>query len=303
MSLTLKIASLAVRTLAKPIATQIKRNAHEHERFRGYCVRFAQRLHRFDMRMRLGLLQDPAVIDRQVAKEIKAAEAARKKLDQTPTVKTEAETVAEEAMTEKEKEAARKKIEAEAKAAIEAATRRRPLSETKAIEMGANFVAEAFIFAVGISVIVFEQWRQRRKARNQRDDIREDVEELKEEFKSVREELAELKSYHSEPSSTSLLPKFLTGKSEPQKPTEKLLSRTEEDDIKRSLRGLRRELKAVDQELETIKERHQSTSLLSRVSFWKEEEIESKPRTTEAQDITAPPSTSSIVASPTEQKS
>ncbi|KAJ4345531.1 uncharacterized protein N0V89_011664 [Didymosphaeria variabile] len=164
--------------------------------------------------------QDPAVIDRQVEKEVKAAEAARKRLDQTPTVKTEAQTAAEEAMTKEEKEAARKKIEAEAKRKIEAATRRRPLSEAKAIEMGANFVAEAFIFAVGISVIVFEQWRQRRKARNQRDDIREDVEELKEEFKNVREELAELKSYHPEPASTSLLPKFLTGKSDSTKLSE-----------------------------------------------------------------------------------
>lgn len=266
-------------------------------------MRFAQSLHRFDMRMRLGLLQDPAVIDRQVAKEIKAAEVARKKLDQTPTVKTEAETAAEEAMTEKEKEVARKKIEAEAKRSIEAATRRRPLSEAKAIEMGANFVAEAFIFAVGISVIVFEQWRQRRKARNQRDDIREDVEELKEEFKSVREELAELRLYQSESSSTSLLPKFFTGKSEAQKPTEKLLSRTEEDDIKRSLRGLRRELKAVDQELESIKERHQSTSLLSRVSFWKEEEAGHQTLKTEVQDIAAPSATTSQAPSSTEQKS
>ncbi|KAL1603909.1 hypothetical protein SLS60_005501 [Paraconiothyrium brasiliense] len=298
MSLTLKIASLAVRTLAKPIANQIKRNAHEHERFRGYCVRFAQGLHRFDMRMRLGLLQDPAVIDRQVEKEVKAAEAARKRLDQTPTVKTEAQTAAEEAMTKEEKEAARKKIEAEAKRNIEAATRRRPLSEAKAIEMGANFVAEAFIFAVGISVIVFEQWRQRRKARNQRDDIREDVEELKEEFKNVREELAELKSYHPEPASTSLLPKFLTGQSDNTKVSEKALTKTDEDELRRSLRGLHRELKAVDQELESIKERHQSTSVLSRVFLWKGKEIDPQNKTTEPHNITAPPAAPSDTPSP-----
>jgi hypothetical protein len=248
--------------------------------------------------MRLGLLQDPAVIDRQVAKEIKAAEAARKKLDQTPTVKTEAETAAVEAMTKEQKEAARKKIEAEAKRQIEAASRRRPLPETKAIEMGANFVAEAFIFAVGISVIAFEQWRQRRKARNQRDDIREDVEELKEEFKSVREELAELKSYHTESSSTSLLPKFLTGRSDTPKSIDKVLSKTEEDEMRRSLRGLRRELKAVDQELESIKERHESTSLLSRVSLWKEKETEAKIYPTAAQNTTSPPTAPSITPSP-----
>lgn len=166
------------------MANAIKRNAHEHERFRKLCVRFAQNLHRIDMRMRLGLLQDPAVIDRQIAKEVAAAEAARRKAE-APTVKTEAETKAEEALTEKEREAARKKVEAARKPRI------RPLSESKAIETGANFVAETFIFAVGISVIIVEQWRQRRKARNQRDDIREDLEELQQEVKFLKAELAQ----------------------------------------------------------------------------------------------------------------
>ncbi|KAF2869397.1 optic atrophy 3 protein-domain-containing protein [Massariosphaeria phaeospora] len=197
MSLTLKVTSLFVRTLAKPMANAIKRNAHEHERFRKICVRFAQGLHRIDMRMRLGLLQDPAVIDRQIAKEVAAAEAARKK-DQTPTVKTEAETKAEAAMSEKEKEAIRKKKEAARKPRI------RPLSEAKAIETGANFVSETFIFTVGIGVILVEQWRQRRKAANARDDIREDLEELQSELKSVKSELEEMKVRHPEPSPEKL---------------------------------------------------------------------------------------------------
>lgn len=144
------------------------------------------------MRMRLGLLQDPAVIDRQIKKEAQAAEAARQKAA-TPTVKTEEEMKAEEALSEKEKEAIRKKVEERIKPRI------RPLSEQKAIETGANFVAETFIFAVGIGVIVFEQWRQRRKARNARDDIREDLEDLQSELKAVKAELEELKTRHPEP--------------------------------------------------------------------------------------------------------
>jgi hypothetical protein len=144
------------------------------------------------MRMRLGLLQDPAVIDRQIKKELQAAEAARQKAA-TPTVKTEAEMIAEEAMTEKEREAIRKKAEERTKPRI------RPLSEQKAIETGANFVAETFIFAVGIGVIVVEQWRQRRKARNARDDIREDLDELQTELKTVKAELEEMKARHPEP--------------------------------------------------------------------------------------------------------
>jgi hypothetical protein len=170
--------------------------------------------------MRLGLLQDPAVIDRQIAKEVAAAEAARKK-SQTPTVKTEAETKAEEAMTDKEKEAARKKVEAASKPRI------RPLTEAKAIETGANFVAEAFIFSVGLGVIVFEQWRQRRKARNQRDDIREDLEELQKEFLSVKAELEELKAHQPPPPAPTRLLGFLSGKPEQSKPNEPKKSQKE----------------------------------------------------------------------------
>jgi hypothetical protein len=167
------------------------------------------------MHMRLGLLQDPAVIDRQIKKEMQLAEAARQKAA-TPTVKTEEEMKADEALTEKEREAIRKKAEERAKPRV------RPLSEQKAIEMGANFVAETFIFAVGIGVIVVEQWRQRRKARNARDDIREDLEEMQNELKSVKAELEELKAKHPEPApSRGLLGYWKGGKTEEKKDQEK----------------------------------------------------------------------------------
>jgi hypothetical protein len=143
------------------------------------------------------------------------AEAARQKAA-TPTVKTEEEMKADEALTEKEREAIRKKAEERAKPRV------RPLSEQKAIEMGANFVAETFIFAVGIGVIVVEQWRQRRKARNARDDIREDLEEMQNELKSVKAELEELKAKHPEPApSRGLLGYWKGGKTEEKKDQEK----------------------------------------------------------------------------------
>jgi hypothetical protein len=176
--------------------------------------------------MRLGLLQDPAVIDRQIAKEVAAAEA-RRKQSQAPTVKTEEETKAEEAMTKEEREAARKKVEAARKPRI------RPLSEAKAIETGANFLAESFIFAVGISVIVFEQWRQRRKAQNQRDDIREDLEELQQELKIVKAELEEMKAKHPEPAPSKLLG-FWKGKNGSQIDAQKLEESTLSPDKKSS---------------------------------------------------------------------
>ncbi|KAK0536231.1 hypothetical protein OC842_002060 [Tilletia horrida] len=51
-----KIATLAIRTLAKPIATQIKQQAAEHPTFRRVCVGLAQMMHRVEMRMRSNLL-------------------------------------------------------------------------------------------------------------------------------------------------------------------------------------------------------------------------------------------------------
>lgn len=179
----LNIVSIDLSLLTATQKNTIKRNAHEHERFRKVCVRFAQSLHRIDMRMRLGLLQDPAVIDRQIAKEVAEAEARRKRA-QAPTVKTEAETKAEEALTAKDREA----ITAKAKAAHK--PRIRPLTEAKAIETGANFISETFLFAVGISVIIFEQWRSRRKEKNRHEDVADKLEMLETKLGALEAELA-----------------------------------------------------------------------------------------------------------------
>ncbi|KAF2756602.1 hypothetical protein EJ05DRAFT_477716 [Pseudovirgaria hyperparasitica] len=189
MSLTLKIGSLVIRTLAKPIGNYIKRNAREHETFRKLCVGFAQRLHRIDMRMRLGLLQDPAVIDRQIEREVREMEARRKR-DEAPTVKTEEETKAEEAMTEKEREEAKAKIKARK-------PRIRPLSESKAIDSGANFISESFLFLVATSIIVFESWRSRRKESNRRDDVNEKLEALETAIRTLETELHEERQKNS----------------------------------------------------------------------------------------------------------
>ncbi|KIX01636.1 uncharacterized protein Z518_09362 [Rhinocladiella mackenziei CBS 650.93] len=186
MSLALKFTSLAIRTLSKPIANLIKRQAREHEGFRRTCISFAQTLHRIDMRWRIGLLQDAAAVERQVAKEA-AAEAAKKhKHPNIPTVKTEAQMKAE--------------MEEAAKAAKEASEppkprpkpKIRPLSEAKAIETGANFISETFLFSVAAGLILFEQWRSRRKETNRRDDVAERLNDLEESEKAARRALVEL---------------------------------------------------------------------------------------------------------------
>jgi len=185
MSLALKFTSLAVRTFAKPIANFIKRQAREHEGFRRTCISFAQTLHRVDMRWRIGLLQDAAAVEKQAAREAKAAEA-KKHQHNIPTVKTEAQMKAEE--------------EAAAKAAKESSEppkprpkpKIRPLSEAKAIESGATFISETFLFTVAAGLIVFESWRSGRKESRRRDDVAERLNELEESEKAARKALVEL---------------------------------------------------------------------------------------------------------------
>ncbi|MCO5565321.1 hypothetical protein L7F22_018994 [Adiantum nelumboides] len=57
---TAKIATLAIRTLAKPIATQIKHQAQNHQRFRTICIGLAQFMHRTEMALRTNLLATPS---------------------------------------------------------------------------------------------------------------------------------------------------------------------------------------------------------------------------------------------------
>lgn len=137
------------------------------------------------MRLRLGLLRDSAEIEKQIAREAAEAQAKKHKA-QTPTVKTEAQTKAEEA------------AEAKLRAKTTQATkpppkfRIRPLSEAKAIDSGATFISEAFLFLVGGGLIVFESWRARRKETSRREDVAERLADLEESEKSAREGLIAL---------------------------------------------------------------------------------------------------------------
>ncbi len=137
------------------------------------------------MRLRLGLLRDTAAIDKQVQKEAAEAKARRTK-SEAATVKTEAQTKADEATKEKGKSTSDSKSLSAPKARI------RPLSEAKAIDSGANFISEAFLFFVGASVILFESWRSRRKETTRRLDVAEKLSELEESEKVSRRALLEL---------------------------------------------------------------------------------------------------------------
>ncbi|MCJ1283653.1 hypothetical protein MMC26_002984 [Xylographa opegraphella] len=186
-SIALKTTSLIIRTLSKPIANYIKAQAREHPAFRKRCVSIAQRLHQWDMRLRLGLLQDQAAIDRQIAREAKEAQLKRHKAE-IPTVKTEAQSKADEVAATKEKERSSDK----AQPTPQAKPKIRPLSEAKAIDSGATFISEGFLFGVTLSTILFETWRSRRKENNRREDVAEKLRNLEEQDQAKWQLLDEL---------------------------------------------------------------------------------------------------------------
>lgn len=129
-----------------------------------------------------------------------AEAAARKKRAETPTVLTEAQQKAAEA------EAAEREKEAEKDKAKPAQPKIRPLSESRAIELGANFLAESFIFGVAAGLLIWDQWRTRRKESTRREGIEERLDALEEAAKSVpglHAEIQRLKSSY-EPDDTNI---------------------------------------------------------------------------------------------------
>lgn len=130
--------------------------------------------------MRLGILHDPAAQERMYERERKKEEDKKRKAEM-PTVRT-----AEEQKKFEEEAAAREKA-APKKEDKPAAPRIRPLSEAKAIELGANFFSEAFIFAVAAGLLVWDSWRSRKKESARRDLVAERLEQLEMEVYELRQ--------------------------------------------------------------------------------------------------------------------
>lgn len=76
------------------------------------------------------------------------------------------------------------------------------LNDAKAIDQGANFVAETFLFVFAASIIGAESYRSRRKEQGRRDGILDKIEALEEQHKErdtleleIRNEISELRRY------------------------------------------------------------------------------------------------------------
>jgi len=124
---SVKVVSLLIKTLSKPIANRLKLSAQEHPKFRTVCVGLAQSLHRYESRLTSGIF-------------------------------------------------------AQAHPVI------RPLSDTKAIQNGANFLSEAFLFSVAVALIVAENFRGRMQTAHRRDVVDERLTELESLCANIRAE-------------------------------------------------------------------------------------------------------------------
>ena len=116
-------------------------------------------------------------------REQRAAEEKKKK-SEAPTVRTEVEQRKhdEQKAREGEGEQDGRKKEEDKKPKVKI----RPLSDARAIELGANFFSEAFIFGVAVSLLLLENYRSSRKASNRRDEVQERLDYLEVEVDRLR---------------------------------------------------------------------------------------------------------------------
>ncbi|KAJ6262747.1 hypothetical protein Dda_1304 [Drechslerella dactyloides] len=203
-TIAVKLTSLAIRTLAKPIANSIKQQAREHPRFRAICISIAQAVHRTDMRIRLNLLRDSSVVEKAEEEE-ERRKASDKHKDEEEKEKESIAKLAGDAF----KDGSHGQSTAKASSSMDSSIPTpppspssdsssqhstlsspkkkksstphiRPLSDAKAIERGANFISEAFLFSVAGGLILFETLRSRKKEMNRRDEVSERLQSLEE---------------------------------------------------------------------------------------------------------------------------
>ncbi|CAR22243.1 OPA3-like protein [Lachancea thermotolerans] len=127
--LALKLGTLLIRQVTRPVANVLKAQAKQHDTFKKVCVGLAQKMHRVDARLRTRMTPGN--------REIKI----------------------------------------------------RPLNDARAVENGATWLSEAFVFGVTGSVVVWETLRQRTKELNRREQVANDISFLQSEIESLREKL------------------------------------------------------------------------------------------------------------------
>ena len=143
-----KLGYLLIRTIAKPVASIIKRQARDHPSFRKACIAVAQSYHRTEVRLKRGLVDKKRLIPLRRRSGHPEAEAAAVPME--PEIK--------------------------------------PLDEQKAVDVGSEFIGEGLVFLVAGTLLVLDQLSGRQREAERRAeierrfaDIYEQVERLKKE--------------------------------------------------------------------------------------------------------------------------
>ncbi|KAJ6787319.1 hypothetical protein PWT90_09865 [Aphanocladium album] len=213
-----KLGSLFLRHISKYGANHIKKQAHDHARFRAFAARYGQMMHQINMRMSVALLRDPE------------AERRAKEKAEAPTVKTELQTKREEEAKQKEKEREEKQKQKQQQqsgrasgagagtgagtgagngtgstAAAAARPKRQPfqniwtrkfrsLPEDKAVDLFADVIGDTFILTVAVALILYETWRAGKKP----DANKERIAELERRLDEREEELRAAEEKHQQ---------------------------------------------------------------------------------------------------------
>lgn len=121
-------------------------------------------------------------------REQRAAEEKKRKAD-APTVRSEEEQKKYDDQQARAKSTGGEKAESEVKKEKEKQRIKiRPLSDARAIELGANFFSEAFIFFVAVTLILAENYRSSRKSSQRRDEVSERLDALESQVTRLEQE-------------------------------------------------------------------------------------------------------------------
>ncbi|KZL76051.1 OPA3 domain protein, partial [Colletotrichum tofieldiae] len=193
---------------------QIKAQAHEHPKFRAFAARYGQSIHQLNMRLNVALLRNPNAEQRakekaeaptvktkeQVEKE-EAAKARQAKLEaensgaakQNPLVPPASSGTSSSTSPTSSTSASgsgssstasgSSSTSSSAKEKPRSVWRRkfRPLPESKAVDLFADVIGDAFILGVASAIIVYEYWKASQKPDQNAERIRildEKLEEL-----------------------------------------------------------------------------------------------------------------------------
>ncbi|KAK0745943.1 optic atrophy 3-like protein [Schizothecium vesticola] len=182
-----KIAALFVRHVSKYGANHIKRQAHDHERFRLFAARYGQVIHQINMRLNVALLRNPE------------AEQRAKEKAETPTVKTKEQIEREEQLRAKYGTIPNQSHPTTTPPVSVWKRKFRPLPEAKAVDLFADVIGDAFILLVAMGLVIFEYQRASSKPDHNLEKIKElnaELEELRkkdeESQQARRDQLARL---------------------------------------------------------------------------------------------------------------